>query len=1121
MRPLRLTPSLLLLGALLLTPPPLLAENPNATFQLIQANSSWHYWNNPTPPDSDWTQPTFNDQTWPQGNASLGFGHPDGHHPLTITPNLHPWTTYFRQSFDLENPQTLTNLHLSLLCDDGAVLYLNGQEILRHNMPAENPTLPNTPSTATRLRFYQLQFTNIPLPNLTQLLTTSNVLSAEVHHAPLWQSDLAFSLELTADAISQPAVSTTPNYQLPASSSSLLQLPATFHDDGFPLPENPDNPNPTDPHKLRWQWSTVSTPPNSQGIAWSGDPTSDEAFTYTGSPNAPYTPFSSTPTAHLDVPGLYSFKLEVSDGQQTTSRTVTAYLPHPLSPPQLGYAYLSPKPNAEFTSRKTQQIIVRFNSAPPQDLLNLSSFISVYGSTSGYHSGHTRIASDQRTISHSLVHGFHDNELVTVTLTPTLPPSTPNPPQPFQFQFMVNQPTPNSSPNPWSPVTWTLPDPNNSIPNPPPPPTLPHTPAPRITANGVSIPSDFPQAVVTTSLNPSPDYLFLSNPGLSSTPYSMILDNQGNPVWYDRQAGWGLKIQPDQSITRNGFTATDQNFTPTRTYKTQNGFETDNHALKVLPNGHYLILGARTQPGVDMTRYLTNGNPNTGVLCTTLQEFTPENELILQLRPWDLFDIRDVDPAIQSPTNATIGFPHMNAIDVDADNHLILSSRNLSEITKINRDTGEIIWRLGGARSTFTFVNDPLNGFRSQHAVSALGNNHYLLFDNGNGHIPPVSRAVEYFLDTNNLTATLVWQYRNTPDYHTPYMGNAQRLPNGNTLVNFVSADHPKVIEVNPAGQKTFEMFLLPGSELYQAHRFPWTGTTTTPYLITESSPENVTLIFNQFGDPSIHHYRVYGDITPNPTTLLATTTNTLLQLNQLPNNSHYYFQVTAVSTNGTESPPSNQESLTVNLIQPGTTLTSNSDFSQGTNHWTFTSPNPNTATWSTANNNASIQIETPFTQLADIQLTQSPIPLAQNRTYVLQLDASATQPRTIQIQLTPTSNPSTTYQSFFPFLTPIPQHLTLQFTMNHVSDPAAQLAFLLGGSDRDVTLDNVELWMIAPGDLNLDRKVDLLDLSILTSQWLQQGPNLSADLNHDGKVNFLDHAILMENWSPSSPTNP
>ena len=80
----------------------------------------------------------------------------------------------------------------------------------------------------------------------------------------------------------------------------------------------------------------------------------------------------------------------------------------------------------------------------------------------------------------------------------------------------------------------------------------------------------------------------------------------------------------------------------------------------------------------------------------------------------------------------------MNAIDVDTDGHILLSSRNTSEVTKINRDTGEIIWRLGGTHNQFTYVNDPLTGPRNQHAIRAVGTNRYTLFDNGNVHSPQV-----------------------------------------------------------------------------------------------------------------------------------------------------------------------------------------------------------------------------------------------------------------------------------------------------------------------------------------------------------------------------------------------
>jgi len=68
-----------------------------------------------------------------------------------------------------------------------------------------------------------------------------------------------------------------------------------------------------------------------------------------------------------------------------------------------------------------------------------------------------------------------------------------------------------------------------------------------------------------------------------------------------------------------------------------------------------------------------------------------------------------------------------------------------------------------------------------------VGTNHYTIFDNGNLHNPSESRGVEYQVDPTNKTATLVWQYPGTPTstIYSFYMGNAQRLTNGNTLINW------------------------------------------------------------------------------------------------------------------------------------------------------------------------------------------------------------------------------------------------------------------------------------------------------------------------------------------------
>ena len=120
----------------------------------------------------------------------------------------------------------------------------------------------------------------------------------------------------------------------------------------------------------------------------------------------------------------------------------------------------------------------------------------------------------------------------------------------------------------------------------------------------------------------------------------------------------------------------------------------------------------------------------------------------MQWRSWEHFDITDEQQFIDL-TSGSFDFSHMNAIDIDTDGNILLSARNTSEVTKINRDTGEIIWRLGGAHNQFTYVNDPWNGTRNQHAVRMVTTNDYTMFDNGNLHNPSMSRGVEYVLDTN------------------------------------------------------------------------------------------------------------------------------------------------------------------------------------------------------------------------------------------------------------------------------------------------------------------------------------------------------------------------------------
>ena len=176
---------------------------------------------------------------------------------------------------------------------------------------------------------------------------------------------------------------------------------------------------------------------------------------------------------------------------------------------------------------------------------------------------------------------------------------------------------------------------------------------------------------------------------------------------------------------------------------------------------------------------------------------------------WDHFVLADwIEP---TGVNPPLDFDHPNSLDVDLDGNYIASFRHMGEITKIDRHTGAIIWRLGGRNNQFAIVNDPLGGFSGQHSVRVLDNGNLLLYDNGLRHIPPESRAVEYRLDTNLKTASLVWQYRRAPPIFTPFQGSVQRYQNGNTLIAFSTA--ALIVEVDPNGTPVWEGILRLGAQ--------------------------------------------------------------------------------------------------------------------------------------------------------------------------------------------------------------------------------------------------------------------------------------------------------------------
>ena len=594
-----------------------------------------------------------------------------------------------------------------------------------------------------------------------------------------------------------------------------------------------------------------------------------------------------------------------------------------------------------------------------------------------------------------------------------------------------------------------------------------------IMPNGVSVPTDFPYINITTSNNPDSEYIFIDNRGGNGDPWNVIFDNSGQPVWYSKYPDErrDMKVQHNGVMTMlardqggNHFNGFNTNYQKIAEYWTANGYSGDEHELMVLADGTYFLIGLQTET-VDMSQYIAGGSTSASVTEDAIQEFTAAGDLIFQWRAWDYLDVRDQQQFINI-LGSGFDFPHMNSIDVDTDGNILLSSRNTSECTKIDRNTGDIIWRLGGPSSTLTFLNDPLNGPANQHAIRTVGTNDYTLFDDGNLHNPSVSRGVEYVVDTNSMTATMVWQYPPTPttSIYAFYMGNAQRLTNGNTLIDWAVGNLPKLTEVRPDGTKAFEMNWVNQYEAYRTWRCSWSGVAIQPYLLLESYPDNVTLIFNQFGDTNVAYYRIYGGPTSQSTNFLATSATTLARLTYLQNGVTYYFRVTAVHRDGTEGRFSNEQSVTVNLIQPGQNMIANGSFSSGTNSWILSLANNGSATWAVANQVASVTIANGGTYAMDIQLQQTGFRMIQGFQYILSFDAWATRPRYIQAEVGQAASPYLNYSSLATTsLTPIHNHFQYVFTMTQPSDFNANLMFNLGTSTAGVMMSNVSLSIAPP----------------------------------------------------------
>jgi hypothetical protein len=331
-------------------------------------------------------------------------------------------------------------------------------------------------------------------------------------------------------------------------------------------------------------------------------------------------------------------------------------------------------------------------------------------------------------------------------------------------------------------------------------------------------------AEVTVNNNPSEDYLFLAL-SFGGGAHLWIVDNELTPIFYKRVTGgaYDFKYQPNGELTYNIYSiysyGMDSSGSLVNQYFTPPGFALDIHDLTVLEDGSYYILG-RDHITIDMSQYVTGGDTAAVLVAHTIHHMDANDNELWRWNSFDHYDIVDVDNHVDL-TLHTVDWTHCNSVEVDNDGNIILSTRNFNEITKINRQTGEIIWRLGGKKNQFQFINDT-RGFGRQHDARRHSNGNLILFDNGHYLIPQYSSFVEYDLDEDSLTATLVRRYSRDESIFTLSRGGVQELPNDNTLISWGENINPYITEINTDDSIEFELVLPSLVHKYRAYRFPW-----------------------------------------------------------------------------------------------------------------------------------------------------------------------------------------------------------------------------------------------------------------------------------------------------------
>jgi hypothetical protein len=387
-----------------------------------------------------------------------------------------------------------------------------------------------------------------------------------------------------------------------------------------------------------------------------------------------------------------------------------------------------------------------------------------------------------------------------------------------------------------------------------------------------------PAVEVTTSQahdDTAPGYIFAASKEGTGDHGPMVIDDGGQLVWYgDYGSARDFKVQNYQGrlvltwwegIVVHGhgigeYVIFDSSYREIARVRAGNGFRGDLHEFLISPQDTALLT-AYVPARADLSPI---GGPKYGRVWDGIaQEVDIETGRVLF--EWHSLEHVGIEESYFRRPDDLYGFYdyfHINSIDVDHDDNLIISSRNTCTVYKVERNSGEVLWRLGGKKSDFEMGPGTQSAW--QHDARRHEDGTITVFDNGaHPKVHDQSRGIAMEIDEEKMSATLLQEYTSPEKLLTTSQGNMQLLPNANVFIGWGSA--PVISEFSYEGKLLFNAHFPPDVESYRAFRFPWKGhPTDAPTVVAESGFDaEVTLYASWNGATEVVTWEVLAGPSP------------------------------------------------------------------------------------------------------------------------------------------------------------------------------------------------------------------------------------------------------------------